>query len=76
MPHPTPHIWARPHDWSLQLLYLLIFYITMARVFYHKINREYITDTSNLHLPATLTTVLTCSGEAQMQASTLQVVQL
>ena len=21
MPHPPPHIWAHPHDWSLQPLY-------------------------------------------------------
>ena len=32
MPHPPLHIWARPRDWSLQLLYLSTFYITMARV--------------------------------------------
>ena len=27
MPHPPPHIWAHPPNWSLQLLYL--HYITM-----------------------------------------------
>ena len=76
MPHPPLHIWVHPHDRSLQLLYLPIFYITMARLFYHKINREYIADASTLHLLMPLVTVLTHPGEAHMQASTLQVVQL
>ena len=76
MPHPPPCIWVHPHDRSLQLLYLPTFYITMARVFYHKINQEYIADASTLHLLMPLTTVLTHPGEAQMWASTLQVVQL
>ena len=26
MPHPSPHIWAHPHDQSLQLLYLSTFF--------------------------------------------------
>ena len=48
----------------------------MARVFYHKINQEYIADASTLHLLAPLAIVLTHPGKAQMQASILQVVQL
>ena len=73
-PHPPPHIWAHPRDHSLQPLYLPKFCITMARVFYHKINQEYIADASTLCLLTPLAAVLTHPGEAQMWASTLQVV--
>ena len=48
----------------------------MARVPYHKINREYIVDAFTLHLLVPLATVLTHPGKAQMWAFTLQVVQL
>ena len=48
----------------------------MARVFYHKINQEYIADASTIHLLVPLAAVLTHQGEAKMWASTLHVVQL
>ena len=39
MPHPPSHIWAHPHDWSLQPLYLSPFLFTiLTRVFSTKSN--------------------------------------
>ena len=34
MPHPPPHIWACPHDWSLQPLYLHYFYNAAPRNYF------------------------------------------
>ena len=40
MPHPPPHIWAHPHDWSLQLLYLHYFTMLHSEITLHIYRKE------------------------------------
>ena len=48
MPYPPPHIWAHPHDWSLQLLYLsTLFY----NLFVHTFTNLQIRGLRSLHAP-------------------------
>ena len=78
IPHPPLHIWARPCDQSLQPLYYPnILHNNNMSLCNNKTEIENILwlPPSSIFLHPSYSS-LTCPGEAQTRASTLQVVQL